>query len=1152
VKKFRWLTFLALVLLLPLSPAMAQSPDKTDGPASPPVVVGGNWYIVEFKEPSLAVYAASGAGDISAMSVDGKLNVEAMASQAYIGQLREQQAVFHASLSHAVPGARVERGYQIVLNAVAVELPSGDRETVEKLWAIPGVKRVSPQQIYTVDTDYSLPLIDAPALWTQLGGQDAAGAGVKVAVIDTGIDPDHALFDGSGWSYPTTGSWPKGYCADHAGFCNGKIVAARYYTPTFAVNVGEELTPQDRDGHGSHTAGTSAGNRVMATYGTGTSEISGVAPGAWVMAYKGLFLIPDATTASGSNIMLAAAIEDAVADGADVINNSWGSTTIVMPENDPLVQAYEAAVDAGVVVVFSTGNAGPGHNTAGSPTSPKFIEVGASTTKRAYYNTLEVTAPTPVTDTLQSFPATEMHDIDASAIPAATIGPLPYLPTGLTGELLTTAPEPVGSIVVPTVTVGITQTAPYASGWIAVIPRGVHSFALKAANAKADGAVAAVIYLPPGSGYGDNDWKGGFTVGGEALYTVITGKVWGGGLVEWWKDSGDAARLQIGYPVSPFEDETEDVIADFSSRGPHVNLAIKPDLIAPGVNILSGNWDGTYQSIGGTSMAAPHVTGAAALLLHLHSTWTPAQVKSALMSTASQTVLELDETTTADVMTQGAGRIDLGKAGDPGLVFDKPSYSFGMVPQGSEASVLVAATDVSGAAETYALSVQETVADPGNVTVTVTPSVLNMTAGGSATFTLTVQVGAGATVQDLEGNVVLNGSSHVAHIPYWLRVYEDTGAKVLLVDLDESGATDDFGATNFYGEPFGDYTGYYTTTLQALGVTYDYWDVWNLLSPPRSVLDKYDKVIVYTGDYGGTGFLGPDLYLLDALEANDFRNYLAAGGKALVMGQDALGDIVMRFNALGTVDPLAGYMRGAGDIPLLDGVYGAPPPQPSAVGLEELTPFLKGVVLDLSVGGDGAGNQSRVDEVDWINYVDLDTRPLFEVPNTVVGTVESGYVATRSSYEPTLERVMDPFNVPQEPVSWRVAFFGFGLEGVNSDTGYTTREGLLGALFDWMDDEVTVAFDEPSYFVPADFGFVDLDATLTSSLGATAVYYRWDFGDGTGIAITTDPTVSHQYLERGLYWAHVEAMDVYGHHAVSDPVMVMVGYHLYMPIMSRN
>jgi hypothetical protein len=428
-----------------------------------------------------------------------------------------------------------------------------------------------------------------------------------------------------------------------------------------------------------------------------------------------------------------------------------------------------------------------------------------------------------------------------------------------------------------------------------------------------------------------------------------------------------------------------------------------------------------------------------------------------------------------------------------------------------------------------------------------------MTAGGNVSFTVAVDVGAGATLQDLEGNIVLSGATHEAHIPYWVRVYEDTGAEVLLVDLDESGLTDYYGGTNLYGDPFGDYTGYYTSTLQTMGVAYDYWDVWSMppYSPPRSVLDKYDKVIVYTGDYGGTGWVGPDLYLWDSLEGNDFRNYLAAGGKMLVMGQDALGDAVMQYYDFGTVDGLAPYMRGAADKPLADGIFQTIPPQPSVVGLEDFNPFLQYMTLDLSAAGDGAGNQLGVDEIEWLNYIDLDTRPLFEVVNTVPAA-ESGYVATRSSYEPTIERVKDPIGVPQEPVSWRVAFLAFGLEGVNNDTGYTTCEQLLGALFDWMDDEVTVAFDAASYAVGASFTPVSFSATMSSSKGGDAVLYRWDFGDGTSYETTEENTVTHQYMVPGVYFARVEATDEYGHKAVSDPVRVTAGsVIIFFPIVKN-
>jgi hypothetical protein len=734
-----------------------------------------------------------------------------------------------------------------------------------------------------------------------------------------------------------------------------------------------------------------------------------------------------------------------------------------------------------------------------------------------------VTAPEPVTDTLKSFPGNQFVDIDPSAFPTADIGPLPYVPTDLTG-------------------VPITDTEPYSStGWIALIPRGTYNFTVKLDNAIAYGASAVAMYTD------NRTWKGGFTATGRAIYTVMIPNDIGLEARDWWLANPDTARLKIGYPVSPWLTETPDVIASFSSRGPSIELGIKPDVTAPGVNTLSANWDDSYQVLGGTSMAAPHVTGAAALLLELHPDWTPDQIKSALMSTASQTILDLDEETTADVMTQGSGRIDLSKAGDPGLTFDEPSHSFGMLPQGSTDSVVINATDVAGMDETYSVAVVETVGETGLVTVTTSTDSIDMMAGETDTFTVTVSIGDLATPQDLEGNIVISGTTHLAHVPYWVRVVPVAAGDVLLVDFDESEATD-YGFTTIYGAPFTDYTNYYTSTLEAMGLTYDYWNVWNELSPPRAVLDQYDKVVVWTGEYGGLLLLDDtDLYFGDTLNFNDFRNYLAAGGKLLFTGQEALGDFYYQYFGYGPIDSLPAYVRGASNAPLLDGVFPGMPLQPSVVGVEDANPFLKGMVLDLSTAGDGAGNQYAVDEVQWADYVDLDTAPLFEVVNTIT-PVESGYVGTRSSYEPTIERVKNPISVPQEPVAWRVAELNFGLEGVNSDTGFNTRQELMQALFDWQDDVVGVSFDAPSYLTPRPFGFVDFTASMTSSEAGEATYYRWDFGDGSDIVVTTSPMVSHQYKVFGLYQAYVEVVDSFGHKAVSMPVPVSVGYRIQLPL----
>jgi len=159
--------------------------------------------------------------------------------------------------------------------------------------------------------------------------------------------------------------------------------------------------------------------------------------------------------------------------------------------------------------------------------------------------------------------------------------------------------------------------------------------------------------------------------------------------------------------------------------------------------------------------------------------------------------------------------------------------------------------------------------------------------------------------------------------------------------------------------------------------------------------------------------------------------------------------------------------------------------------------------------------------------------------------------AVRVTDEPTLERVQNPISEPQEPVSWRVAYTAFGLEGVNDDTGYNTRQDLLGTLFDWLDDEVAVSFDQDAYFVARPFGIAQLSASLTSSLMADAVYYRWDYGDGSDFEYTAESATEHQYQACGFYQAQVEAMDEFGHKAVSEPVQVEVCTHIYLPLAYR-
>jgi len=679
----------------------------------------------------------------------------------------------------------------------------------------------------------------------------------------------------------------------------------------------------------------------------------------------------------------------------------------------------------------------------------------------------------------------------------------------------------------PGVTAGITQTEPYSSsGWIALIPRGTYNFTVKLDNAIAQGATAVAMYTD------GRTWKDSFTAGNRPIYTVMVANEIGLDARSWWSLHTGTARMQIGYPVSPFESEVEDVIADFSSRGPNLRLAIRPDLVAPGVNILSGMADGTFEPKSGTSQAAPHVAGAAALLLSQHTDWTPMQVKSALMSTTSQTILDLDGTT-ADVMTQGAGRLDLSKAGDPGLTFDEPSHSFGMVEVGTGTTAVITAMDVSGAAETYALSVMETVTDTGNVTVTISPASLAVAADGSATFTVTVEVGNDALFQDIEGSIIVSGTTHMAHVPYWARIAPVVENDILLIDDDLS----DLGNT--------DYQAYYTEALDELGLTYDIWNTTAFGTAPgfptRDVLDLYDTLVYFSGD-DVTFFVYNTFYGWPSGTTDELRAYLAAGGKMIAFGQDAAFGVD---NLLGA--PFAAFF-GAGYAE--DDVFeGEPVPQPSAAGI---VPFLDGKEVDFSAGGDGAGNMVTVDSLAFYADESVSNIPLFAVPSTFTALFGEDFMGSAMSSDPTLERLADPVGSGWWRIAHRTTFCSFGLEAVNNNTGYYTRTALLGDMFGYVNDDLSVTFDETAYTSAGSTMTVDFAAMMASSVGGEAIRYRWDFGDGSAYVTTTDDMITHQYMEPGVYQARVEVTDEYMHTAVSEPVAVDVKAYIFLPLVMRS
>ena len=546
------------------------------------------------------------------------------------------------------------------------------------------VLAVYPDELRQPTTDSSpefLGFTDPAGVWQT--GYD--GEGVVIGVIDSGIWPEHASFADDG-SYPappvTVDDIPAadtnpfipgcdfGNAAhnpnDVAFTCNNKLIGARQMLATYRQEIGAEPfeydSARDENGHGTHTASTSGGNAdVQASiFGVDRGIVSGIAPRAHIVAYKALGAL------GGFGSDLAAAIDQAVADGVDVINYSVGSSSYAVGPDDV---AFLFAADAGVFVATSAGNDGPGTATLGSPSSvPWLTTVGASTQARTFQGTAVLG------DGSQFVGAS----VTAGAGPATLVDA-----ANLGNELC----DP-GVVFSEEIT-----------GQIVLCKRGAIARVAKSEAVFLAGGAGMILYNADDgqSEVTDNHWV-------PSVHISNTD----GLVVKAYVASEDAAATAeiIGGVYTPIQGS---VMAGFSSRGPNrlSGDIIKPDVTAPGVNILAGNTPTPepgnvpgqlFQAISGTSMSSPHVAGVFALIKQAHPDWSAAMAKSALMTTSRQDVTKEDATTAADPFDMGAGhiapgeRVHKGSAFQPGLVYDAGLFEYAAFTCGADLGIFTSGT----------------------------------------------------------------------------------------------------------------------------------------------------------------------------------------------------------------------------------------------------------------------------------------------------------------------------------------------------------------------------------------------------------------------------------------------------------------------------
>ena len=617
-------------------------------------------YIVQVAGAPIASYTGDLKGFAATKPAKGhKVNTRSAAATAYRGHLT---AVRNDVLRGAgLAGRKAVDVYDVALNGFAMKLTAAE---ANRLQHTSGVLHVWPNEIFkadTVSTPTFLGLDGSSGVWAkQYGGAAHAGEGVIVGVLDTGYwpespsfaplpnpRPDAAVIAAKWHGTCETGSDP--IPANNV-TCNNKVIGARWYDAGgLSTSVPDEfLSPRDRNLHGSHTASTAAGDNgaTAVINGIAVGSASGMAPAARLAIYKIGWDQPDGT-ASGSTADIAAAIDDATADGVDVINLSFsGSLSFIV---DPVELSFMFAADAGVFTAVSAGNSGPTASTV-AHNSPWETTVAASTHDRSFTRTATLGNGTVLTG--------------PGVGPAVPTSPLI---SSTSAGLATADPTQVR------LCFNGTLDPAKVTGKIVACDRGTNARTDKSLAVKNAGGVGMILMnTSPNSLNADFHFVPTIHVSDVDRATVLAYITSAG--------AGATASLSAATQV-----KTEaPAMAAFSSNGPALaggGDLLKPDITAPGVDVIAavspvadnGN---LYDAESGTSMSSPHIAGIAALVIGKHPTWSPMAIKSALMTTASQTdnagkpILGPDGVHDATPLNFGSGHVTPASAFNPGLVYD--------------------------------------------------------------------------------------------------------------------------------------------------------------------------------------------------------------------------------------------------------------------------------------------------------------------------------------------------------------------------------------------------------------------------------------------------------------------------------------------------
>jgi hypothetical protein len=793
-------------------------------------------YIVQLADPPAAVYRGTVPGLAATQPPAGrKLDIKASHVQQYLQYLDRKH---NTAIAQVNPSAVLHR-YSVAFNGFAAVLTPAEAQKLKSAAGVISVTPDEPRKMDTTRTPAFLGLSGPGGLWSALdaSARNVKGEDVIIGIVDGGIWPENASFSdkvdpatqrpvpyfqaGTQVYGPPPAKW-QGSCVAGQGFnpatmCNNKLIGAQFFNAGFLAFSNnpaaphplwptDYVGPRDMDGHGTHTASTAGGNENVDALinGIPAGRMSGVAPRARIAAYRVCWTYVDTPGVSDNSCFNSdsiAAINKAVADGVDVINYSISGTRTNYL--DGVEVAFFNATAAGVFVATSAGNSGPANTVAHM--SPWLTTVAASTHDR--FTVADVVLNDAAGSTFSGPSYQSLGVPPTDLILAQNAGTVPFASLPAADQLaLSRCYNATDRATLGGSALAVLDPAKVA-GKMVVCIRGGNVLINKADAVKLAGGGSMIIQNTPATA--NTTILQPYVIPTVHLPASASATVLAHGATAGAKASFTPAT-QVAGIIAP-------VMGDFSSRGPSLadNNILKPDISAPGVDVIAayvadnahdqalhdavvagGTPAGAATSLQGTSMASPHIAGSAALLRQLHPSWSPAAIKSALMTTTTDVKLASGAVDPAR-FGYGAGHVNPTGSANPGLVYDAGPVeyiqflcgvgslasndplcqAFGSIAPWNLNLASLTAGDVLGRT-----TINRTVTNVSNATstytaattipgwsATVTPASFTLAPGASASYTLDLTRTTAAASAWTFGNIVWSDGTHQVKSPVTLR-----------------------------------------------------------------------------------------------------------------------------------------------------------------------------------------------------------------------------------------------------------------------------------------------------------------------------------------------------------------------------------------------